>query len=139
MRGATVEDKTADQPRVFQFTPPVRGATQGIQGEQGIPGISIHAPRAGGDMVGCGDNHGVDISIHAPRAGGDLSGQKLYDGVRISIHAPRAGGDNAWDTKSCTSANFNPRPPCGGRPLRRLDKLYDVAISIHAPRAGGDS
>ena len=58
--------------RAFQSTLPVRGATQGIQGEQGIQGISIHAPRAGSDEAALkGVRDGMDISIHAPRAGSD--------------------------------------------------------------------
>ena len=34
--------------------------------------------------------------------------------------------------------NFNPRPPCGGRPhLPEANQVVDD-ISIHAPRVGGD-
>ena len=33
---------------------------------------------------------------------------------------------------------FNPRPPCGGRPVVLLCQLNRAIISIHAPRAGGD-
>ena len=33
---------------------------------------------------------------------------------------------------------FNPRPPCGGRPVRRVSLRWKK-ISIHAPRAGGDN
>ena len=56
--------------------------------------ISIHAPRAGGDLTLHAPSEEFCISIHAPRAGGDVSGGKAtlkFDG--ISIHAPRAGGD----------------------------------------------
>ena len=126
----------------------------------------------------------VKISIHAPRAGGDLSGRykkgwrmKFQStppvrgatalarhgaaGSPISIHAPRAGGDQTWETWSIGPTHFNPRPPCGGRRQRLLlipagDRLFqstppvrgatdqcsigfDIGkISIHAPRAGGD-
>ena len=34
----------------------------------------------------------------------------------ISIHALREEGDPAWATPSTSRANFNPRPPRGGRP-----------------------
>ena len=34
--------------------------------------------------------------------------------------------------------DFNPRPPCGGRPHKRHRNRGRRAISIHAPRAGGD-
>ena len=80
-------------------------------------GISIHAPRVGGDMVGVGSyclmtafqstppvwgatpqlDQGYlasSISIHAPRVGGDLLVVcRASGGQVISIHAPRVGGD----------------------------------------------
>ena len=34
--------------------------------------------------------------------------------------------------------DFNPRPPCGGRPAQSARLLPGPCISIHAPRAGGD-
>ena len=36
-----------------------------------MKGISIHAPREGGDNTGCGSIFILRISIHAPREGGD--------------------------------------------------------------------
>ena len=56
-------------------------------------GISIHAPREGGDA---GDIATVDIaviSIHAPREGGDWPDSRHNPVRSISIHAPREGGD----------------------------------------------
>ena len=35
-------------------------------------------------------------------------------------------------------ADFNPRPPCGGRRFYDLTDMELIIISIHAPRAGGD-
>ena len=37
-----------------------------------IHGISIHAPREGGDPSGSGSRRNMAISIHAPREGGDF-------------------------------------------------------------------
>ena len=34
------------------------------------------------------------ISIHAPREGGDQKGKQLRPQIQISIHAPREGGDS---------------------------------------------
>ena len=34
--------------------------------------------------------------------------------------------------------NFNPRPPCGGRPALICVPAATADISIHAPRVGGD-
>ncbi len=56
----------------FQSTPPVWGATTGP----------------------CSMFRGRGISIHAPRVGGDLALLPLrFQGATISIHAPRVGGD----------------------------------------------
>ena len=85
-----------------------------------------------------------------------------YDPVRsdISIHAPREGGDPIAAVSFGCRRYFNPRPPRGGRLLRRA--CYHISIgfqstppargatprspfgtprphiSIHAPREGGD-
>ena len=103
-------------------------------------GISIHAPREGGDSASRSlytpsaifqstppargatptvpdADDDSDISIHAPREGGDHSILRLLnDRPNISIHAPREGGDQKQHTQEQhTSNNFNPRPPRGGR------------------------
>ena len=57
---------------IFQSTPPVRGATKEARQSDIYTTISIHAPRAGGDVEGIDRRvTRVEISIHAPRAGGD--------------------------------------------------------------------
>ena len=146
----------------FQSTPPVRGATYKPKAGSSKWSISIHAPRAGGDTaLGCDNRMACGISIHAPRAGGDSQCRIRCRSLRISIHAPRAGGDppssglaqhikifqSTPPVRGATGlgggrdkgrGNFNPRPPCGGRPAREADGARDLDISIHAPRAGGD-
>ena len=57
----------------------------------------------------------------------------------ISIHAPREGGDFGEKVFSDAVADFNPRPPRGGRPLSDIYVTVAQMISIHAPREGGDS
>ena len=102
-------------------------------------GISIHAPREGGDMfLRRGSRHFL-ISIHAPREGGDDPEDVRALNCEISIHAPREGGDltvkrigkikirfqSTPPARGATSripivsnriGYFNPRPPRGGRP-----------------------
>ena len=78
----------------------------------------------------------------------------------ISIHAPRAGSDHAHDSPVRAIVNFNPRSPCGERPVMWImvappvrfqstlpvrgatrnthTDTSDQLISIHAPRAGSD-
>ena len=77
--------------------------------------ISIHAPRAGGDRLFIDRDYRNSISIHAPRAGGDYIIICQRKKVKISIHAPRAGGDATTLFTNRIPADFNPRPPCGGR------------------------
>ena len=61
-----------DQPSMFQFTHPGRGATIGLFRAVKVHRVSIHAPREGCDRayyimhVG-----GRGVSIHAPREGCD--------------------------------------------------------------------
>ena len=43
---------------------------------------------------------------------------------QISIHAPRAGGDSVISPMICFCCNFNPRPPCGGRPPSRCARVW---------------
>ena len=63
--------KAGDRVKVFQSTPPVRGATVDSMSDPYAWIISIHAPRAGGDGREKRAAAYIQISIHAPRAGGD--------------------------------------------------------------------
>ena len=58
---------------------------------------------------------------------------------RISIHAPRVGSDPD-DIKTARRAHkyFNPRSPCGERPVPVGLVSVRGIISIHAPRVGSD-
>ena len=98
----------------FQSTPPARGATSG----------------------GCGT---IDMSRFqsTPPARGatPIDG---YDPVRsdISIHAPREGGDPIAAVSFGCRRYFNPRPPRGGRLLRRA--CYHISIGFQStPPARG--
>ena len=57
-------------------------------------GISIHAPREGGDKQHEEKKRQRQISIHAPREGGDVIMHQSARAACISIHAPREGGDH---------------------------------------------
>ena len=56
----------------------------------------------------------------------------------ISIHAPRVGSDYFGVSIDYLVGNFNPRSPCGERPIGRYKATGIVVISIHAPRVGSD-
>ena len=57
----------------------------------------------------------------------------------ISIHALREEGDPLRCKGLTDRGYFYPRPPRGGRPADKRDKLTDLWISIHALREEGDA
>ena len=70
---------------MFQSTPPARGATGPVRRDALRGEVSIHAPRAGGDMLLITDIVPKVVSIHAPRAGGDCSkGNALNPKVQLA-------------------------------------------------------
>ena len=159
--GATA-NQTVPMPKLqFQSTRPVWGATQ-------AHGIRSCAPGYFNPRAPCGARRRVvavqlpvaGISIHAPHAGRDGKADADDVGGGISIHAPHAGRDFSPASFRSTGSDFNPRAPCGARPiasnalktrstfqstrpmrgatkaLRHVPLL--PAISIHAPHAGRD-
>ena len=140
MRGATlITHNWARSCCLFQSTHPMRGATPSDCTACLICVISIHAPHAGCDLSRLTHKSARAISIHAPHAGCDPHPVRLRRGHR----------------------DFNPRTPCGVRPLpvaywvnegtfqsthpmRGATRQYPhmgrlVKISIHAPHAGCDA
>ena len=81
--------------RQFQSTHPVWGATPSIAPLFQATLISIPAPR-----VGC-DDSSIWVTEHEV----------------ISIHAPRVGCDFTDSGQLGRQADFNPRTPCGVRPV----------------------
>ena len=82
-----------------------------------MAGISIHAPREGGDRVPAFGVADIRISIHAPREGGDWQSAETPDSINIFQSTPPARGATTFDIQ--------------------VDDI--TGISIHAPREGGDS
>ena len=146
----------------FQSTPPARGATnRGRDGQQQAY-ISIHAPREGGDVSmifskplwlifqstppargattrAIPSIKGKVFQSTPPARGATKKHHQQKGKHDISIHAPREGGDRPRQNGKSCLANFNPRPPRGGRPWGRTKEPEESEISIHAPREGGDS
>ena len=108
---------TREMPRTFQSTPPARGATS--QQKNRLGGNSNFNPRPprGGRH---GQHHAKKkqrgISIHAPREGGDKEGQKAATEAKDFNPRPPRGGRHriCWLILS-RPYDFNPRPPRGGR------------------------
>ena len=80
--------------QMFQSTPPARGATANVE-SAGLLSRSFNPrpPRGGRRRDQCVELRHVTVSIHAPRAGGDVHSRRGSQCTRVSIHAPRAGGD----------------------------------------------
>ena len=125
--------------QIFQSTHPLRGATNQILTMRDFYNISIHAPLAGCDCKAGLFPDCCRISIHAPLAGCDSDLPFCKQHVRISIHAPLAGCDGNNRRLLFYLRYFNPRTPCGVRPVPcRIFPSFH-AISIHAPLAGCDN
>ena len=63
---------------------------------------------------------------------------RVYTGLRISIHVLRVEDDVTWRSHAKPQTYFNPRPPCGGRPLLHQCSLSLARISIHVLRVEDD-
>ena len=82
--------------------------------------------------------HGC-ISIHAPRAGSDLLIPKDDKAtVKFQSTLPVRGATIKIAVSQKKRRNFNPRSPCGERPDLLVREERGSLISIHAPRAGSD-
>ena len=124
---------------IFQSTPPARGATLVLGWLWRDFEYFNPRPPRGGRPPGAPTPIGTfGISIHAPREGGDVFFLgKLPQHCRFQS-TPPARGATADTVTANKSILFQSTPPARGatmmfRPLAQL-----MWISIHAPREGGD-
>ena len=101
----------------FQSTHPVRGATAPM------PSLSSSAVFQSTHPVRGATRRSVVVSTTEPRF---QSTHPVRGATVTSTHTPPA------------PSNFNPRTPCGVRPISVGDVVIAAPISIHAPRAGCD-
>ena len=102
----------------FQSTSPVWGTTSAAAMPREVMIISIHVPRVGDDEISAVIIQKNWISIHVPRVGDDVETLvPIIMQIIISIHVPRVGDDDPQEAAGGTFTHFNPRPPCGGRPV----------------------
>ena len=79
---------------IFQSTPPARGATVSEKSKIQLQGISIHAPREGGDnQQHKRASQTKRFQSTPPARGATLHYPAIFKSYAISIHAPREGGD----------------------------------------------
>ena len=94
VRGATKTGRAAYMGVKFQSTLPVRGATHNAWHNPPCPDISIHAPRAGSDLIGFDSSDLAEIFQSTLPVRGATPAKRGREHHRgISIHAPRAGSD----------------------------------------------
>ena len=79
------------------------------------------------------------VSIHAPRAGGDVDkAASGFQNTPFQSTPPARGATRPGCLMDGDVRSFNPRPPRGGRPALLVADEALARVSIHAPRAGGD-
>ena len=79
--------------------------------------ISIHAPRVGRDRCRINQRRKILFQSTRPVWGATRKMLKAMGIEDISIHAPRVGRDGDIGLVMASTQNFNPRAPCGARPI----------------------
>ena len=105
---------------MFQSTRPMRGATNAKSYPRIDKIVSIHAPHAGRDKKMCIRDRSYSVS-----------GQ-----LHVSIHAPHAGRDFWILLPKELRLSFNPRAPCGARPILSISKLLFMPFQSTRPMRG---
>ena len=104
----------------FQSTLPVWGATSPTIGAPQCPqNFNPRSPCGERPEFAATFSISSPISIHAPRVGSDHRRDIGRRQRGISIHAPRVGSDPHNAHTPCSRRYFNPRSPCGERPISR--------------------
>ena len=103
---------------LFQSTPPARGATMQRRPESHREGVSIHAPRTGGDPA----------DDQAKKEEGSFNPRPPHGGRRCAVGA-------ASSSLYC----FNPRPPHGGRPYATPFANFSITFQSTPPARGATS
>ena len=121
----------------FQSSRPLRGATchHGTVHRRAAP-FQSSRPLRGATHLDSGHNAIGIISILAPLAGRDVYGVDDYMAAKISILAPLAGRDFPIASATPPPRYFNPRAPCGARPLAVLPRLLLDIFQSSRPLRG---
>ena len=136
MRGATAVEAHPDLDYTFQSTRPVRGATRQAELFEEMEEFQSTRPVRGATLRPALRSCRESISIHAPRAGRDVPNLLVVPPALISIHAPHAGRDHSGFCVDSEIVYFNPRAPCGARPLRMGVKKISPIFQSTRPMRG---
>ena len=125
---------------IFLPTPSARRATRRRVPHVHVLAISTHALREEGDATLLGSAAcTINISTHALREEGDSPPRPARPCSRYFYPRPPRGGRQIRRRHTCPCPYFYPRPPRGGRLLHPAPKGFLTAISTHALREEGDS
>ena len=125
--------------KLFQSTRPLRGATWTRALWPRRARFQSTRPLRGATTATAPELEDVLFQSTRPLRGATAPAVAVEAPEEISIHAPLAGRDTdvpAWAQD--TVQNFNPRAPCGARPVHLGAAEHMAKISIHAPLAGRD-
>ena len=146
---------------IFQSTPSVWRETATVVATDSKVPISIHSLRVEGDIAFEIINERYARFQSTPSVWREtLKPPEHTDTRSISIHSLRVEGDNLCNGEEVGNDDFNPLPPCGGRPRSRqptqsrlpfqstpsvwretmvqIRYLSGDGISIHSLRVEGD-
>ncbi len=138
MRGATIITHiTPPLLKIFQSTPPMRGATIYIV-------FLAHPGKYFNPRPPCGERpYGYKkikikdgISIHAPHAGSDSLTVFIISLLKISIHAPHAGSDVFQSTHGRLITTFQSTPPMRGATRAEYKAMIDEKFQSTPPMRG---
>ncbi len=125
--------------RLFQSTPPARGATSCLAAARSV---SLHfnprPPRGGRHYGGIRHLYGGHFNPRPPR-GGRLTEEAVWytpDGFQST--PPARGATMGLATTSMAGTLFQSTPPARGATVNGQLLVQIPFISIHAPREGGD-
>ena len=137
-RRATYQPGERRNARGFLSTPSARRATHPRFCCSGESGISIHALREEGDVCGSphAGHHKGFLSTPSARRATKVGGHGLQV-RRISIHALREEGDCGPFCAYTRFRDFYPRPPRGGRRVKRQIRAIVRSHFYPRPPRGG--
>ena len=104
-----------------------------------LPGVSIHAPRVGSDVL-CDLPYGAtqNVSIHAPRVGSDAEKVKALGHLHVFQSTLPAWGATIAGMSCLWRSGVSIHAPRVGSDSRFVSNSKEFVVSIHAPRVGSD-
>ena len=114
--GATAVSGAELCERLFQSTPPARGATAGGGAVAGLPlHFNPRPPRGGRRFMRSKRLTPFSFQSTPPARGATQAYNNKVESLSISIHAPREGGDPRSSPAPTTAKIFQSTPPARGR------------------------